>query len=121
MSTANTPSSSTACGIVFRTVGDYNQSIFIQQDGELNYGAGNTIFNSRYPEKFSNPAEFEVVFVVRDNHYQLFIDGETAMRGDSILDPSAGGVGFAVQSGSEEDFGSRCDFKNIDLWALQEK
>jgi hypothetical protein len=121
MTTANTPSNSTGCGIMFRTVGDFHESIFILQSGELNYGAGDTVFNSRNRGKFSNPAEFEVVFVLKDNHYQVFIDGETAMKGDSILTPSAGGISFAVQSGSDEEFGSKCDFKNIDLWAIKEK
>lgn len=72
-------------------------------------------------QKLIDPAEFEVVFLLKDNYYQVLIDGATAIKGDSILDPSAEGIGLAIPSGSDEDFGSQCDFTNIDLWAIKEK
>ncbi|HEX5807092.1 MAG TPA: hypothetical protein VFY25_00385 [Anaerolineales bacterium] len=121
MSTANNPSTSTGCGIVFRTVGDFAETIFVQQSGELNYGAGSKNFHFGYLTKFSNPAEFELVVVVNENNYQVFIDGETALKGDSMLDPGSGGIGFAVQSGSDEDFGSQCNFTENDLWAIKKR
>ena len=121
MSTANKPSNSTGCGIVFRTVGNFVESIMVQQDGYLYYGAGDTNFNSRYYRKFDNPAEFELVLVVNEKIYETYIDGTKALNGDSILDPSKGGIGFAVQSGSDDDFGSQCNFTNIDLWAIKSK
>ena len=119
MSTAKKPSNSTGCGIVFRTVGNFVESIFVQQNGYLYYGAGDTNFNSRYYGKFDNPAEFEMVLVVNEKIYKIYIDGKLAMNGDSILDPSKGGIGFAVQSGSNEEFGSQCNFTNIDLWEIK--
>jgi len=121
LSTANKPSNSTGCGIMFRTVGDFTEHIFVQQDGYVYYGAGDTYFNSRYYGKINNPAEFELVLVVNEEAYQVYIDGKKALVGDSILDPSKGGIGFAVQSGSNEDFGSNCNFSNIDLWAVKNK
>lgn len=121
MSTANNPSSSTGCGIVFRTVGEFTESIFIQQNGQLYYGAGETNFNSGYYGKISNPAELEMVLVVNEKIYQVYIDGKEALNGDSIINPNRGGIGFAVQSGSDEDFGSQCNFTKNDLWAIKRK
>ena len=121
MSTANNPSNSTGCGIVFRTVGNFSESVFIQQNGEVFYGAGDTNYNSGYYEKISNPAEFEMVLMVNEKSYRVFVDGKRVLNGETIIDPSRGGVGFAVQSGSDEDFGSQCNFKNDDLWALKKK
>ena len=121
MSTANKPSDSTGCGIVFRTVGNYAEFIFIQQNGYLYYGAGDTNFNSRYYGKIDNPAEFEMVLVVNDKNYDVYIDDQLALSGDFILDPSRGGVGFAVLSGSNDDFGSQCNFTKNDLWAIKSK
>ena len=121
MSTANEPSSSTGCGIVFRTIGDFKESVFIQQNGEIFYGAGDTNYHSGYYGKVSNPAEFEMVLMVNEKSYRVFVDGKQALTGETILDPSRGGIGFAVQSGSDEDFGSQCNFTNNDLWALKKK
>lgn len=121
MSTANKPSGSTGCGLVFRTVGDFAESIFVQQNGHLYYGAGNTSFHSGYHGNINNPAEFELVFFLKDTHYQVFMDGKSVMKGDTVIPPSAGGISFAVQSGSDEDFGSRCDFTNVDVWLIREK
>jgi len=121
MVTANKASNSTGCGIVFRTVGNFVESIFVQQDGYLYYGAGDTNFNSGYYGKFDNPAEFELVLVVNEKSYQVYIDGKRVLAGDSILKPSSGGIGFAVQSGSNEEFGSSCSFKNIDFWQIKRK
>ena len=121
MSTANKPSNSTGCGVVFRTVGNFVESIFVQQNGYLYYGAGDTNFNSGYYGKFDNPGEFKLVVIVNEETYQVYIDSKKALTGDSILDPSSGGIGFAVQSGSNDEFGSSCSFKNIDFWEIKTK
>ena len=121
MSTAQKPSDITGCGIFFRTVGNFVESIFVQQNGYIYYDAGDTSFNSGYYGRFDNPAEFEMVLVVYEKGYQVYIDGKKALTGDSILKPSSGGIGFAVQSGSDEEFGSQCNFKDIDVWEIKAK
>lgn len=121
MSSANNPSNSTGCGVVFRTVGDFTESVFIQQNGYVYYGVGETGFNSRYYGIIDNPAEFEMVVVVNDQTYRVYINDELALNDNSILDPDRGGIGFAVQSGSNEDFGSQCNFTGNDLWAIKIK
>ena len=62
-----------------------------------------------------------MVLVVYEKGYQVYIDGKKALTGDSILKPSSGGIGFAVQSGSDEEFGSQCNFKDIDVWEIKAK
>jgi hypothetical protein len=121
MSTANNPSDLTGCGIVFRTLGKFAESIFIQQDGQILYGAGDTSLNSGHYGTMTNPAEFEMLLVVNEENYQLHIDDKEVISGESIIDPRSGGIGFAVQSGSDEEFGSQCNFTDNDLWAIKRK
>lgn len=121
MSTANTASDLTGCGVVFRTVGEFTESIFIQQDGKLYYGAGDTNFDSGYYARMNNPAEFEMIIILNEKSYQAYIDGKRVLMGKSMMDPTSGAIGFAVQSGSDDDFGSQCNFTNNDLWAIKKK
>jgi hypothetical protein len=69
----------------------------------------------------TNPAEFEMLLVVNEENYQLHIDDKEVISGESIIDPRSGGIGFAVQSGSDEEFGSQCNFTDNDLWAIKRK
>lgn len=121
MSTADKLSSLTGCAVVFRAAGNFNESIFVLQDGNLQYSAGNKNYKSLYYGRFENPAEFELVLVVNEKNYQVYIDGKKSMSGVSVFTPSKGEIGFAVQSGSNERFGSQCKFTNSDLWIIRKK
>lgn len=121
MSTANKPSDSTACGVVFRTRANHRESVFVQQNGQVYYTAGDTNYHDGDHRMIANPAEFEMVVVVDEQKHQVFIDGQSVLIGSSIFRPYPGGIGFAVQSGSDEDFGSQCNFTENDLWAIKRK
>ncbi len=121
MSTADKLSALTGCGVVFRAAGNFNELIFVLQDGNLQYGAGDTSYKSQYYGRLENPVEFELVLVVNEKNYQVYIDGEKSMSSASVLTPSKGEIGFAVQSGSNEGFGSQCKFTNNDLWVIKKK
>lgn len=121
MSTANKISASTGCGIVFRSVGNFVESIIFVQDGYVYYGAGKSNFNSRYYGKTDNSSTVQMVLILNEKKYEFYVDGKLALDGDSVIDPSKGDVGYAVQSGSNEDFGSQCSFTNTDLWAIIKK
>ena len=121
MATDEKPSNTTGCGVVFRAVGSFTEAVIIQQNGNLYYSAGDTNFNTGYFERLDNPAEFELVVTLNEKAYQVYINGKKALTGDSILDPSKGEIGFIVQSGSNEGFGSQCKFTNSDFWIIKKK
>jgi hypothetical protein len=119
MSTANKLSPATGGGIVFRTLGDFVDAVYIKQGGSAFYLTNNTSFYNQYYGGFSNPAEFDLVLIANEKNIRLYIDGKEALVYETFLDTYAGDLGFTVVSGSNDDYGSRCDFKDTELWVIK--
>lgn len=119
METANKSSPLTGCGIVFRTVGDFNESIFVKQEGIIEYFAGNQSVNSILFKYLKNPVDLDLLLILNERSYQVFFNGKRYFAGESVLDPDAGDLGYAVASGSNDDFGSKCTFTDTDLWEIK--
>ena len=117
MSTANKYNANTGCGFVF-DLGYWLSGIFISQDGTASYMGNNTIYFEDSYLAFPNPAEIEVILVLSEETFMLYIDGREALvfHGGE----EKGNIGYAVISGSDEDYGSRCEFTNTQLWVMDE-
>ena len=97
------------------------ESIFSLQNGYLYYNADDSNFNSRYYGKIDNPATIQMVLIVNEKRYEVYIGGKLALSGDSVIDPDKGDVGYEIQSRSDDDFGTQCTFTNTDLWSINKK
>jgi hypothetical protein len=120
MSTANAYAPETGCGIVFRTLGEgVVEAVYVGQDDKVHYIVNNTISHEQYFNQISNPAEFDIILIANDRFIKFYIDGKEALVYETYIDTHAGDLGFTVISGSNEDYGSRCDFKNTELWVIK--
>lgn len=119
MSTENEFSASTGCGFVFRAFGDYTQAIYVKQGGSIFYLIDGTIWHKQYYKTFSNPTEFDLVFIAHETRMNIYVDGNPAFTYGTFLDTRAGDLGFTVTSGSDENE-SQCEFTNNELWVIKE-
>lgn len=119
MKTAFEKSPNTACGFAFRTIGDYAQVGFVGQNGNSSFISFDTLWKQGYFGNVSNPEELELVLIVFEKKIWSFINGKAVLSYEHSLDPHAGGFGYAIMSGSDQGFGSQCDFKNTDLWVIK--
>ena len=121
MSTANNASIRTGCGMEFRESRDnVLQTVIIQQNGKASFFQNGYKLTAQYFGKITNPEEFIFVLIANGPNLHLFIDSKQALVFEipKSVKTLPGNLGFAVMSGSNEDFGSRCDFKNTQLWVI---
>lgn len=121
MSTANHLSYRTACGFVFRVLPDnYADGVFIGQEGKAFYTRNNYIFYTSSFGNVTNPMEFDVVLVVFEKNIQFHVNDKLALEYEyeKFMTVYRGDIGFTVLSGSDEDYGSQCDFSNTQLWEI---
>jgi hypothetical protein len=113
------------CGFVFReTDEDNHYVIFLALDGNV-YMKG--YVEGKYRElgreyygklDFMN-GEADVVLVVEGDHIVYFINGEKIFeRNHNYLD--SGNLDLTLVSGTNKDFGTRCEITDIEVWALDE-
>lgn len=117
MTTANSLSIRTGCGIAFRDHDRFHDIVYVQQNGKASYIFSTFKESAQYFGEVSNPAELDYVLIVKGKSVVLFIDGKQALTFDRSVEV-AGDVGFTIVSGSNEDFGSRCEFKDTVLWTI---
>lgn len=121
MSTANKRSNETGCGFVFQASATFNRLIIIQQDGYLTYSLyGRNVFTN-YSKNLDNPVELDVILIANGRQIQMYINGKKDWILDILSEVSKGNIGYAVQSGSNVDYGSQCVFTNTDLWEIKTK
>ena len=75
--------------------------------------------NSNYLGESFNPWSVEIVLIYSEENAWLFVDGKEKLKAN-LTYPSTNDLAFAVISGSNDDYGTRCDFKNIDFWTIEE-
>ena len=113
--------SKSGCGFVFHEngPGDLHLS-FLSMDGYArNYRTEKNVVSDlkgNYAGKFNYPGDKAQIMLVVDYQWiTVFINGKQVVRfQDDRL--NGGGLAFAVASGSNNDFGTRCTFQNVDLW-----
>lgn len=119
MSTDSGSSPDTGCGFAFRVVGSFAEAVFVGQDGNSFYIAGETEFDTGYFGSVSNPVELDLVLIVYENRIWSYVNDKAILDYEGFLDPSSGDLGFTVLSGSSQGTGSQCDFKDNELWIIQ--
>ena len=88
------------------------------QQVATNFGAtsGNTFVG------LGNPADAEVTLIVNGLNVYAFLDGYA--KGSFYLDTDfltgSGGLGYGVLSGTNKDYGTRCEMSNIQLWIMDD-
>jgi hypothetical protein len=71
--------------------------------------------------KFSYPAEADFTLIVKDAYAYVLVNDEVV--GEYTLAqsrPMQGGVGLTVLSGTNKDFGTRCEMTSLRLWTPDE-
>jgi len=93
---------------------------FLSMDGYVrNYRMEKRVISdlkANYAGKFDYPADSAKIMLVVDYQWiTFFVDGKQILRfKDDHL--NGGGLAFAVASGSNNSFGTRCTFQNVELW-----
>ena len=111
------------CGFVFRLQdSDNNYAIFYTLDGYVymwSYEEGRYWEKGRgYYGRPTIPAgNAEIMLVTEGDMTYFYVDGKQIFKKkDSVfLD---GELFYSVQSGTNKDFGQRCNFTNVELWQL---
>ncbi len=71
--------------------------------------------------KFDYPAEADFTLIVKGNYAYVLVDGEVV--GEYTLAqsrPMLGNLGLTVLSGTNRDYGTRCEMTNLHLWVPNE-
>lgn len=115
------------CGFIFGDQKDgYFDFIFLSLDGYVRFYRPqpdtNTIYpfsERRYSGKIDRPAgEAEFLLAVVDKRVTVFINGEKVLSEyEGLLKP--GRLVYALVSGTNKGYGTRCTWKDVDLWVLE--
>jgi hypothetical protein len=125
-STAPAKSDDSGCGVVFggQENGDYyvvfltnSSTRFFMKRGANLYKVGKT--NGSGVKKFANPAEAEFVLAVSDQKAYILVDGEPTIYTLSADQTSKGGFGLSLLSGTNKDYGTRCEATDMMLWTAK--
>jgi hypothetical protein len=119
------------CGFVFATQPNYYQyAVFLDRskvlfvETEYYYSPiGTTRGTGRvhFDNPFDKPAEADFTLIVRDAYAYVLVNGEVV--GEYTLSQSKilrGRLGLAVLSGTNKDFGTRCEMTDLHAWIPKE-
>jgi len=100
---------------------DRTRVFFLITDHRVGYSkpVGTTRGTGRV--KFDYPAEADFTLIVKDAYAYVLVDNEVA--GEYTLAQSRssrGNLGLTVLSGTNKDFGTRCEMTNLHLWIPKE-
>jgi hypothetical protein len=122
-STASAKSDDSGCGVVFggQENGDYyvvfltnSSTRFFMKRGANLYNVGKT--SGAGVQKFDNPAEAEFVLAVSDQKAYILVDGVSTLYTLSVDQTARGGFGLSLLSGTNKDYGTRCEATDMLLW-----
>jgi hypothetical protein len=123
-------SNTSGCGFIFGAQpNDDHYAVFLDRQRVLFLITDNTVGFSRPVTptrgtgnvKFDYPAEADFTLIVKDAYAYVLVNGEVV--GEYTLARSRaleGGVGVTVLSGTNRDFGTRCEMTNLHLFLPQE-
>lgn len=114
------------CGFAFAINDGGHYSVFLDRtkivflDADASYGSyalpvSRTRGSGRI--KFDMPAEADFTLIVNDAYAYVLVDGETV--GEYTLSQSRnmrGVVALTVLSGTNKDYGTRCEMTNVHMW-----
>jgi len=115
------------CGVVFalQPEGDHyavflDKSLlrFLRSDSSNTKRLGKTSGSDAY--KFDNPDEADFKLVVNGNHAYVFVNDNKVVvysLAQNVL--MNGRVAFALRSGTNKGYGTRCEMTNVRLWIME--
>jgi hypothetical protein len=122
-STASSTPDPSGCGLMFGIQEnddyyvafiDYVSILFFMKRGANLYTVGKTTgpgFTG-----LSNPAEADVVLAVSDQKAYVSVEGEVTQYTLSVDQTTAGEFGLSLLSGTNKDYGTRCEVTDMVLW-----
>ncbi len=96
---------------------DRTKVIFLDADNRYSYSRNVKRTRGSGYVKFDNPAEADFTLIVKGAYAYILVDGE--LFGEYTLSQSRilrGDVGLTVLSGTNKDYGTRCEMSNIHIW-----
>jgi hypothetical protein len=112
------------CGIVFSEDGESDHHLaYLSLDGfgrlaQISKGKWKTLASHRYGNLSVPSGNAKIMLVVYDQRINFYVNGQRVVNAyDGSL--NAGNVGLTLLSGTNKDFGTRCQMSNIDLFILK--
>lgn len=125
-STATATSDVSGCGIVFAaqpdgrmygTILDRSRIYFTSTDENYFYELGKTKGTGRLD--LDNPAEVDLTILVYDKQANVYVDNRfIGMYTLSRDKPQDGYFGYGIISGTNKDYGTRCEITNSKIWEI---
>jgi hypothetical protein len=125
-STASDTPELSGCGIAFgiqpnedhySVFLDRGRILFMMARGTYNYAVGKT--SGPGTTSFGNPAEADFQVLVKDGKAHVAVDGEITNYTLSADQSTAGELALSVLSGTNRDYGTRCEMTDIHVWTPQ--
>jgi len=122
------------CGFAYR-VGDnashylvyldraaVNMGVYVPNiDRSGSYQIGAAQGSGHMKQAFGNPAEADFALVVNEGNAYAYVDGEFKAQYNLYSDYykyKQGALAFTIVSGTNKDFGTKCDMTNVELWKV---
>ena len=108
--------SKSACGFVFDDV----QAVFFALDGNANFRTGGADRGSNYLDRalYDNLNGVKITLLINNGLMYFFVNDQIGLSGITVRQ-SAVSVGPSVLSGTNDGFGTRCDFTDMSLWEIK--
>ena len=122
-STALDTSDESGCGFIFgiqenddhyAVFLDKSRILFLMARGSYVYSVGKTRGSGR--TNFGNPAEADFAVAVRDKSAFVSVNGDVTEYTLSADQTSQGGFGATLLSGTNKDYGTRCEMTDVMFW-----
>lgn len=118
------------CGFVFAIQENYdNYAVFLDRsqvyfiDNDQSYSGYRPMGRTRgtgrvnFGNPADKPAEADFTLIVKDAYAYVLVDGEVVSEYTLAQSrPLRGNVGLTLLSGTNKDFGTRCEITNLHLW-----
>lgn len=96
---------------------DKSRILFLNSDQSRggSYEVGKTKGTGRV--KFGNPAEADFTLIIKEKYAIVLVDGEMVGEYTLAKDKAINGnLGLTVLSGTNRDYGTRCEMTNLHIW-----
>ena len=122
---ASSKADSSGCGFVFRIQDNYDHyAFFLSLKGVVEAATNVGGWNSMGVATYGNPSQFGeavVTLIVEGKMIRVFVNDKlikTYTGYDGKL--TRGGLAYTVVSGTNKNYGTSCDFKNTELWIVEQ-
>jgi len=123
-STASSTPDVSGCGIVFglQENGDHyavfldkSRILFLMSRGGNTYNVGKTRGPGR--TNFGNPADADFAVAVNEQRAYVSVNDEVTQYTLSMDQPTTGNFALTILSGTNKDYGTRCEMTNMMFWS----